>query len=1117
MRQKLTLTAALIMVLLGCLLSGGSVFAQQKTIIGRITSLDGVGLRGVVVQEKGTSNTAVTDANGTYAIRLSGPDAVLVFSYVGFTSQEIPAGKDPSLNVILSPNSKQLNEVIVTALGIKKEARRIGYAVQEVKGDALSKAREPDVFNGLEGKVAGLTIGTSPELFGRPQIVNRGTKDMLIVVDGVPINSDTWNINADDIDNVSVLKGPNAAALYGFRGQNGAIVITTKKGSRDAKGWQISVNSTDMIETGNTVLPKDQNEYGRGSSMQYSFGDGLDDHTQRLPTWGPRMEGQLVKQYNSPYDAATGTRTATPYNSIGARNYKNFIATGALATENISLSSSGRNNDIRMSYSHVYQKGTDPNTRINMDNLNINTDYDINDRLKLSSDINLNVQYTPNIPDANYGPNSYVYMFNVYGNAAYDVRDLKDYYKSPMGIPGLRQYSENYGRSNNPYFMAYQWMRGHYKTDIYGYIKADYSILKDLVATIRTQFTGWSVERNEKVPAGTILNQYLPWYYWGWYGDYREDRRNLLENNSDFLLAYNHKSSGWNVSANAGASERSFRYSSYYGTTVDLAIPGVYSLTNSQTPALAYNWSSNMQVYSGYYSLDFGYKNYFNISNTGRVDNLSTLPSGNNTFFYPSVAISSNLADYLHLPTEISYFKLRASYADVRGALTTAQAPSAYSLANGYLQGSGVTTSSLLGYGTEYFTSYDGPTYANQSAYTNSTYYNNQPSVSYSSTISNPKLKSYDVKSAEVGADYRMFRNRLGLDATYFRTVNGPQIYPLPVPSSTAYNYENVNGITTLKQGWELTLTATPFSNPKGFTWETIVNWSTFRETLKSIYQGVSELPLGNHNYKIGERLDDWYSTGFVRDNQGNIVWSAGGPLQATGDLDQKYKYLGHLDPDFTFGWNNRFSYKNISLSFQIDGRVGGKIYDDVWYHAMNGGTAIESDQGAIGAGRYGDWEAAKNNNGIIPSNYAGTFVGKGTVISSGTPAYSFGEITNQKSIAYAPNSTPSIIQSYLSSSLGSNFDEYYMISRTFVKLREVQLAYNFTPKQLGKQNVIKSLSIAAVGRNLLYFAKRKDFDIDQYASGFNSADRSYEGTSADVTLSSPTFRRFGFNLNVGF
>lgn len=1104
------------MVLLNCLFPGGSVFAQEKTIIGKITSFDGVGIRGAVIQEKGTSNSTVTDVNGTYAIRVGNPNAVLVFTYVGFATQEIQVGKDANINVIMQPSNKQLDEVVVTALGIKKDARKVGYAMQEIKGDELNKAKEPDVFNSLEGKVAGLTIGASPEFFGRPQIVNRGTKDMLIVVDGVPVNSDTWNINADDIETVSVLKGPNAAALYGFRGQNGAIIITMKKGSRESKGWQINVNSSNMIETSNVVLPKDQTEYGRGTGMYYTFGNGLDDHTQRLPTWGMRMEGQGVLQYNSPYDATTGTRTPTPYNSIGGNNYKNFLAVGSLSSDNISLSSSGRNNNIRMSYSHVYQHGTQPNARLNMDVLNINTDYTINERLKLSADINFDVQYTPNIPDADYGPNSYVYMFNVYGNAAYDVRDLKNYYQAPMGVPGLRQYSENYGRSNNPYFMAYQWLRGHFKTDVIGYLKADYTITHDLVATLRTQFTGYNVERTEKVPAGTILNQYLPWYYWGWYGDYRVDRRTLLENNTDFLLAYNHKISDWNLSVNAGASERSFRYSSFYGTTVDLAIPGVYSLTNSQTPALSYNWGSNMQVYSGYYSADIGLKSYFNVSTTGRFDNLSTLPSGNNTFFYPSVAVSTNLVDYLHLPQSISYFKIRASYAEVRGALTTGQAPSAYALSNGYFQGTGTTTGSLLGYGFEYFTSYDGPTYNNQSTYFNATYYNNLPAVSYSSTISNPALKAYDVKSDEIGVDYRMFGNRVGLDVTYFHTTNGPQIYTIPVPSSTAYTGANVNAVVTVKKGWEATLMATPVKT-RNFSWTTIVNYSTYVETLKSIYTGVTELPLANHNYKVGERMDDWYSTAYVRDGSGNIIYNGGGPYLATGNRDQAYKYLGHLNPDFVLGWNNRVNYKSWSLSFQFDGRFGGIVYDDLWYHAMNGGTAIESDAGAFKAARYADWEAAKNSpTQHLPASYAGGYTAQGVMITSGAPTFAFGQITNLKSLAFAQNKQAATVQSYLSSLLGSNVDEAYTISRTFVKLREVALSYNVPSRALGK-SIFKSASVSLIGRNLLYFAKRKDFDIDQYASGFNAQDQSYEGTSSDVTLSSPTFRRFGLNVNLGF
>jgi hypothetical protein len=513
-----------------------------------------------------------------------------------------------------------------------------------------------------------------------------------------------------------------------------------------------------------------------------------------------------------------------------------------------------------------------------------------------------------------------------------------------------------------------------------------------------------------------------------------------------------------------------------------------------------------MQVYSGYYSFDIGYKNYFNISNTGRVDRLSTFPSGLNTIFYPSVALSSSLGDYLKLPDPISYLKVRASFADVKGGLTTAQAPSAYALV------SGSSVGNLLGYGTELYTSYDGPSYANQNQYTLATNYNNEPNVHYSPVQANPKLKPFDVKSYEAGLDLRLFHNRVGLDATYFQTENGPQIFADGLASSTTFQGQNENGLVTLKKGWELTLNATPVKS-RNFSWDMIVNWSTYVETLKSIYPGQTTYPIGNHIYHIGERLDDFYSTGFVRDGQGDIVYSGGGPLSSPGGINNNV-FLGHLNPDFTFGVNNRFTYKSLSFSFQFDGRVGGKVYDDVWYHAMNGGTAVESDQGAFKTARNAEWQSTNQGvNAIVPA-----YVAPGVMITSGTPTYANGQITNLKQIGFATNNVASTVQNYFSSSLGSNFDEYYMISRTFVKLREVQLAYNFPRKVLGKSG-FKTASISLVGRNLLYFAKRKDFDIDQYASGANVTNYGVNqyGTSSDVTLSSPSFRRYGFNLNLGF
>lgn len=1094
-------------MLVALLISTG-VSAQDRKITGKVLNTAGIGVASANVKGKISNRQTLTDSVGNFTIVVPSSETTLEATSLGFLLRSISINGKTNVSIYLNDDPKQLTDVVVTALGIRKETKKIGYATTNIKGEDLVKARDVNGVQSLIGKVAGLTIGASAEMLSKPQVVLRGSTDLLYVVDGVPINSDTWNFSPDDVESYNILKGPNAAALYGFRGINGAIIITTKRGSKERKGWQIDVNSSNMIEKGFITEPQSQTQYGRGTKYVYSYGDRLYDNAQRLQEYGPRFEGQLIKQYDSPYDPTTGIRTATPWLARGADNFHKFMEAGILSTNNVSLSASGDKYDIRMSYSHTYQKGTAPNTWVNFDNMNINTGYNFTDRLRLEGNMNLNLQYSPNIPDASYGPNSYVYMFKVYGSADYDINDLKNIYKGPMGVNNLTQYAPEYGRENSAWFIADKWLRTHNKTDVYAYLKLSYKVSPSINVSVRSQVTTWSQLRTEIVPASTNLNTYLPWYYFGWYGDYREDRRNVLENNTDVLGTYNKKvSNNWTLSANLGASSRAFNYNSFYGTTKDLAIPNVYSLSNSINPALSYTYGSKMQVFSGYGSFDASYKKFFTIAATGRVDNLSTLPTGYNTFFYPSVSASSVLTDYLDLPKVISFFKIRASYADVKGGLTSSTVPSAYTAITG------ISTGTLFGYGTDLYSSYDGPTYTNQNTYSIASYYNGTTSVNYSNTIANPTLKPFDVESLELGTDIRFFNNRLGFDMTYFRTINGPLIYQLGVAPSTGFYSQNVNGITSLKNGFEIAMNASPIKNRGGFSWDVNINWATYKETLKAIYGNQSYLAINGHNYTVGERLDNFYSTKFVRDGAGNIVNAAGVPISAPSLSDNSNRGLiGHLNPDFTFGVSNKVSYKSFSLSFQFDGRIGGKIYDRVLYQGNNGGTSIESASGAFGVARLADWNVAKGNGGTLPSTYPGSYVGQGVVIASGTPHYTNGQIDNMSSLTFATNTTPTTVQNYLSSGIGSNFDEYYMVDRSFVKLREVSLSYNLPAKFVNKK-LFKAVSVSLVGRNLLYFAKRQDFDIEQYASGFNIADRSVGGTSS-TDLQSAVARRFGFNLN---
>jgi TonB-linked SusC/RagA family outer membrane protein len=1089
--------------LLVLVLAAGRTLAQTRTLQGKVTTSTGKAIEGATVREKGSKGGVQTNSNGEFTIRVNGASPVIVISYIGYSTREVSAEDETSLNVQLEEDTKQLSEVVVTAMGVRKEAKRLGYSVQEVKGADLTKARDANPINSLAGKIAGLSVGGSPEMLGRPELVLRGSKDLLFVIDGVPVNTDTWNINPDDIESYTILKGANAAAVYGFRGLNGAIIITTKRGGKSSNGWRVDVNTSTVFEKGFIAEPQSQVEYGRGTTFKYSYGDVLYDNKQRLPEWGPRFEGQAVKQFDGPFDPVTSIRTATPWTARGVNNFHKFMETGIINTNNISLSTASDRGDLRISVSNMNQKGTAPNTKLHSYSLAVNGGYNISDKLRAEVSVNLNKQYSPNIPDANYGPNSYIYMFKVYGSADYNIDDLKDIYKGPQGVPNLIPYAQEYGRENSAWFIAKKWLRSHDKTDVNGYVRLIYKFNNDLNLALRTQVTSWNQLRTEQVPAGINLNTYTPWYYFGWYGDYREDRRTLFENNTDLILNYSKKLGKINLSAFAGGSERSFNYNSLYGTTKALAIPNVYVLTNSQQPYASYTWGSKMQVYSGFYSFDLTFDKYLTLSNTGRVDQLSTLPSGNNTFFYPSVSLSSVLSDYIALPRAISYLKLRGSFAEVKGGLTQSTVPSAFTQITGTS-----TNGGLLGYGTDLYSSYDGPSYANQNAYSLVSYYNNTPSVNFSSTIANPALKPFQVTSYEAGIDMKFLKNRLGFDLTYFSSKNGPQIFALPIPPSTAYSAQNVNAITSMKKGFELSLTGSPLRSNRGLNWDVMLNFATYKETLEDIYNSETQIGINGHNYKKGERLDAIYSSGFVRDESQNIIYSGGLPLRAPSDISNN-SFLGYANPDYTFGFGNKFSYHSFIFSFQFDGRIGGKIYDEVYKDGMNGGTAIESASGAFGASRFAEWQTTSQGS-VAPT---GKYIAQGKKIVSGTPVYAGGQITNLKDLQLADNDVAVTTQQFISSGIGG-VTEYWMTDRSFVKLREVTLGYALPEKYLAGNRYIKGLTFSLVGRNLLYFAKRKDIDLDAFASGYNDSDRSLGNGGV---LQSMTGRRFGFNLNVSF
>ncbi len=939
------------------------------------------------------NQNVLSDAQGNFTINAS-VGQKLTASFIGYNPQTVAVADNGFITINISPSTEQLSDVVVTALGVKKEAKRVGYAVQQVKGEDLVKARDQNPITGLQGKVAGLSVGPSAELLRSPTVLLRGNEITLYVVDGVPISSDTWNINPDDIETFTILKGPAAAALYGSRAQYGAILITTKKGLRN-KGFDIEFNSTNSWDKGFLAFPRLQNEYGPGENELYAFGDGkgggLNDNDYDI--WGPKFDGQPIPQWDGTYDpnqtfttkfpgyTYTGHIEPTPYIARGVNNLSNFLRTGFQTTNNIALNATGDNYTLRFSLSQSYQQSIIPNTELNITNFSMYGSYKLNSRLTVNANINFNRQYSPNFPDVDYGPNSLIYNIAVWTGADWDVNSplIKGIWQP--GKVGTQSIFAEYQRYHNPWFMVDDWLRGHYKTDINGYISANYKINEHLNITPRTQITTYNLLRTEKMPYSAH-----PYGREGNMGDYREDRRDLFESNSDIQLNYNYEVAKFvNLSGLVGGSARIFEYNSSWTSTDYLTIPELYTFSNSLNPVQSSSFSSSMRVFSAYYSLDATFSKYATLSFTGRVDKSSALPPDHDSYFYPSVSVAAPISDYLKiLPNIISFLKLRASYATVHGDATSATIGTApFNTITAF--GENPSGTSLfdypLGYGDNYASPYGGPDYSLSSVYSTSKPYNNQTAAYYTSNLYDPNIKTFNRVNYEGGVDINFLKNRLGLSATAFQYIDGPQILQNPISTASGFSYYYINALKTKKTGYELSLTGTPIQK-RDFKWDVLVNWSTFKEVYDELppgqttYASYVDGSLANANAKVGDRVDKFYGSAFVKTTDGQIIYDASGyPL-----YNPVPQFLGNLNADFQWSIYNKISFKQFTLGVQFDGSVGGVMTDYMHLKTMRGGRNIETVEGAFGVSR------ADDNAHAGDTSWHGSYVGKGVVVSNGVP-----------------------------------------------------------------------------------------------------------------------------------
>lgn len=1029
-------------------------FSQTRSFQGRLVdSLSQGAIHGATIRNSHLIKLVSSDHSGKFVIDAHIGDTLRI-GYMGYLPKVFIVGNQPSSVISLIPNQQSLNEVVVTALGIKKEKQAIGYSVQEIKGKDMVKAREPNAISGLAGRVSGLTITPSTNLFGDPGITLRGRSNILIVVDGMPINTDSWNLSPDDIESYSVLKGANAAALYGNRGQNGAIVITTKRAKSQDKGFQVEFNSSTQLQTGYNAIPKIQTEYGPGSNYQYAFkdgrGGGINDNDYNI--WGPRFEGQLIPQYNSPIDPKTGQLIPLPWEARGKDNLKKFLQNGLLSTNNIAISTKNDHGDLRLSASQMFQRGTTPNTKLGSTNINLTGGFNAGSKLRFDASINYNKQYSPNYPNIAYGPNSPIYILTLWGAADYDIDDLRNYWQP--GKENVQQYNREYTIYDNPWMTAYENLRTYDKDDIYGYVSANYKLNDKLSLNARTSASTWNRNRTIKIPISANLYNYN--IGGSRVGGYQETYDTFWENNTEVSLKYQNRiAEDIGFSGSVFGNLRTVSVKSLFARTDrGLTVPGVYDLSNSIMPTVSTNDRALRQVGSVYGFMDIDYKSMLFLNLTGRFDKSSTMPVKNNTYFYPSASLSAVISQMVTLPKVISALKIRGAYANVASDFVNESAQ--YDIYK------------LL------------PAYSNYGRWANS-----MTGVTYTDVLPNPDLVAERVKTAEIGLETRLFNNRLGFDFAFFRNLEGPRIIELATSVTSGVRARQTNGLTLLRKGIELSIDGTLIQQ-KDFSWNVMVNASTNHAWLHDIDGHQTR----SGNVRVGERWDGYYVNDFQRDEKGM-------PIVGTNGLPAYNPYvsrIGYSDNKFTASISNSFRYRDFSFSFLVDGRFGGLIKNVQDAKQWGSGTHPES----ANEYRLKDWE----NRDV--KDYKGTVMTNGLKIVKGQlNTDQDGKIISDTR-EFAPNDISVLWQNW-----ATNYYQSGPItakSRTFVKLREIVFSYNVPANLLKNSRFFRSASVSVVGRNLLYFTGKgtQNMDLDQF-------------TSASSDYQTPSVKSFGLNLNATF
>ena len=1101
--KKLMLVFAVFSIL------GLQVYAQN-TITGKVIDDSGEALPGVSVLVKGTTIGTMTLGNGTYSIEVPDGSNTLVFSYIGMKTQEVTITGNV-VDVTLVQSSEAIDEVVVTALGISREKKSLGYAVQEVGGDDVNMVKGNDFTSSLSGKVSGVQIQTNTNFGGSTNVIIRGSSSLtgnnqaLFVVDGIPIDNTIFNdsyqasgrtgydygnaasdINPNDIESISVLKGSAATALYGSRAANGVILITTKKGSKNKDlGVSFSSNYTVGIVDKST-FPTYQKEYGAGYATWWAGvaqpgwgtygddihpglehwdwnGDGTDDYivpTYEDASFGEKFDPSLmVYQWDAFIPGLDTYGKATPWVAAEHDPYY-FFNKASTYSNSIQLSGGGDKSTYRFSYQNLSQTGIMPNSKLNKNNFNLTGTYDIMKNLKVTT----NVSY---INTSATGRNSTGYSGNILSSfrqwwqVNVDILEQKD----AFDLLGTNATWNMNGPTDlaPAYWDNYYWQRyKNYETDVrnrvLGYTQLDWKANDFLSFTARASVDNYSYIQEERRAVGSIAGSFGVGYSDQPSG-YALRTRNFLELNYDFIANF-HKdlTEDINLRGLLGTNIRKTTYSTLFtSTNGGLAVADIYSLANTNSPLeLAIESNPHIQVNGYFANASLGFYDMFFLDGSVRMDQSSTLPLDNNTYFYPSVS-GSFLFSELISSDVLSFGKIRLNYAEVGNSAPFARLNDVY-----YQQfpfaGVGVATNG--------------------------------------STKFNPELKPEKTKSLEAGLTLNFLKNRVGFDLSVYDNNSVDQIMPVAVSYATGYSYKYVNAGEINNKGIELMLNFTPVKK-KDLKWDMNINWSKNKSNVVSLAEGVDNLQLASLqggvtiNARVGEPYGTIQGTDFLYYNDvktpENRIITPSGKYAHTETSDQ---VIGDINPDWIAGIRNSISYKNFNFSFLIDWKKGGDIFSlDMWYGMGTGlypetaglndlGNPLRDPVVDNGDGTYG----AESGGRVLPG-----------VMEDGTP------------------NTIRVYEGWYANSQGwkSGVNALQVYDASYIKLREVALTYSL-PTSMLRKTFLNDVSLSIVGSNLWILHKNLPYADPETTQGAGNI----QGWQSGVM---PTTKNIGFTLNVKF